>query len=156
MCKIINHGLLGLYFNLGLNWPKVPVIFGQLGLVIGSYAVREYICWPESDFCSLTNSQCLRSQIVWMGGLPIALASLVLVGLLVDDWYGWGPLFARIKGVFKCPEGQVAPAEGDIELQDMNMDHANNNHPTVNMTRISTSCFIPFLSQYLYLLFRFM
>ena len=112
------------------------MIIVQLIIVVGSYMLREFLCWQENDFCSLDNSQCLRSKIVWIAGPPIALECLALVGLLVDDCYGWGALFARFQGIFKCPGGQVAPAEGDIELDNMNVNNAaanNNQGQTVRM-----------------------
>ena len=56
----------------------------------------------------------------------------------MDDCYGWGALCARFQGLFKCPGGQVAPAEEDIELDNMNANNAavNNNQGQTVPVRI--------------------
>ena len=134
---------------MGLCWPKVQVVCGQIAVVVGSYLLREYLCWPENDFCSLANGICLRSWIVIMAGPPIAIAlvalagilvesfsssnsfsNMLISGLLVEDWYGWTELVGKLHGICQCQSGQVAPdAEGgDIELQNMNF---NNQQQTV-------------------------
>ena len=105
------------------------MIAGQLAVVLGCYAIREYLCWSANEFCSESNGRCLRLKIIGFWVIPGVLALTVLVCLLVDGWYGWAQLFARIQGIFSC---QHVAEDEVIELQNMNAPNVNVNSPTVS------------------------
>ena len=64
-----------------------------------------------------------------MAGIPFVLALTVLVGLLVDGWYGWAKLFTRIQNIFS---GNNNVTEDEvIEMENMNGQNVNINSPTV-------------------------
>ena len=98
--------------------------------VLALYLIREYLCWPDTEFCSRKNGTCLRENVVIMGVIPTFLSILVLSGLLIDDWYGWASLVTRLQQAFRC---QQEEDNGDIEIQDMSSNQNNNNEQTVSL-----------------------
>ena len=105
------------------------MIAGQLAVVLGCYAIREYLCWPANEFCSESNGRCLRLKIIGFGLIPAILALTVLVGLLVDAWYGWAKLFIRIQ---KIISGNHVVEDEVIEMHEMNAPNVNMSSPTVS------------------------
>ena len=63
-----------------------------------------------------------------MAGIPFVLALTVLVGLLVDGWYGWAKLCTRIQMIFS---GNHVAEDEVIEMENMNGQNVNINSPTV-------------------------
>ena len=109
------------------------MIAGQLAVVLGCYAIREYLCWPANEFCSESNGRCLRLKMIPFFGIPLFLALTVLVFLLVDGWYGWAKLFTRIQEIFS---GQDSVEEIIEMQQNMNAQDVNINSQTVRQAII--------------------
>ena len=95
-----------------------------MACVLGLYLIREYLCWPQTEFCSLKNGTCLREKIFIMAMIPTFSCTIVLLGLLVEDWYGWASLVTRIRQLLTGQNGDEV-----IELQ--NMNGQNNEEQTV-------------------------
>ena len=111
-----------------LNEINLP-LSGQMVCVLALYLIREYLCWPDTEFCSRKNGTCLREKVVIMGVIPTFSSILVLFGFLIDDWYGWASLVTRLQQAFRCQQDED---NGDMELQDMSNQN-NNNEQTVSL-----------------------
>ena len=89
----------------------------QAAFVIGVYLAREYLC-QEEQFCSRENGECLRMWLSEWILIPSLIILIGLVGLLIEDSYGWGNVMERIRSVITILTQDNANEV--IELGDMN------------------------------------
>ena len=87
-------------------------------------SVGSEIYCREDDQCS--NEQCLRIvQTIYVA--PIVFISVtMLVGILVDEQFGWGNIFERVRSSLSWSTHEMV--EEDIELADVNQQGNEEQH----------------------------
>ena len=69
----------------------------------------------DTDLCS--NGKCFKMVQTFLEGPPVFLSVVLLVGILVDEQFGWRNILEKVRNLFRVANGEMV--DEDIELGEM-------------------------------------